>query len=417
MPRFDNEGVNLRQDEEEIFSEPNPFGFDFAFGSFSLINDPNVSFFMSDDYNTTFSFNFDQHPGSDYGDSVVDLNSFFCAGGGGEEDDDEQMNFISDLFEACIPSDQISESDSIPAEDPDPEFGIALSLGSAEVPSIVGLRVAGIESESDSEEFDVDSELLNNHDNNDNIGFNYHINESERALNEEYEWEAVNERIQFGGRDNLNSVIDGIEEINLNSTIDRIEEISVSSEISSSEEETIPLSNDGGGDVEARDIDWAELFRESHLGRNSDMTSEEAYNNRNVFLNALDDYLLAMEQDMQFVDYETGLKFIPPAAKSVVENLSSVVLTKEETGANDNVVICAVCNDEVAIGEKVTRLPCTHLYHGDCILPWLRIRNTCPLCRYELPTDNVGYEKMRNNHRITASFLNALRVRYNELLP
>ncbi|CAI9763348.1 unnamed protein product [Fraxinus pennsylvanica] len=328
-----------------------------------------------------------------------------------------EMNFISDLFEAFIPSDQISESDSIPAEDPSPEFGFGPGLGLAEVPSVVGLRVVGIESESDSEEFEVDSGLINNHDNYDNVGFNYHINDSERALNEEYEWEEVNERIQFGGRENLNSVIDGIEEMNLNSTIDRIEEISVSSEISSSEDGTLPLSDDGGRHEEARNLDWAVLFRESHLGRNSEMVNVEAYNNRNVFLNSLDEYLLAMELDMQFVDNETGLKCSPPAAKSVVENLPSVVLSKEVTGANNNEVVCAVCKDEVATGEKVTRMPCSHLYHGDCIFPWLRIRNTCPLCRYELPTDNVGYEKMRSDHRITASFLNALRVRYNELLP
>jgi hypothetical protein len=63
-------------------------------------------------------------------------------------------------------------------------------------------------------------------------------------------------------------VIDGIEEMNLNSTIDRIEEISVSSKISSSEDDTLPLSDDGGGDEEARNFDWAMLFRESHLGRN-----------------------------------------------------------------------------------------------------------------------------------------------------
>ncbi|CAI9784964.1 unnamed protein product [Fraxinus pennsylvanica] len=123
-----------------------------------------------------------------------------------------------------------------------------------------------------------------------------------------------------------------------------------------------------------------------------------------------------MELDMQFVDNETGLKYSLPAAKSVVENLPSVVLSKEVTGASNNVVVCVACKDEVAIGKKVTRMPCSHLYHGDCIFLWLRIRNTCPICRYELHTDNVGDEKMRSDHRITASFLNVLRVRYNELL-
>ncbi|KAL2504780.1 Anaphase-promoting complex (APC) [Abeliophyllum distichum] len=424
MPIFNNRGVNLQEDEDEVFSEPNPFGFDFAFDSFSPPNDPNVSFFMPDDYDTTFSFTFDPNSGSEYMDSVADQNSFFYAGRGGEEYDDEQMNFTSNLFRARVHNDQIWESGSLPGEDLGLEFGFCQDLGSVEVPSMVGLRVAGIESDSDSEEFEVDSGFDNDDDNYDNVGFNYHINESERALTEEYEWEEVNERIQFDERENLNSVIDRIEEMNLNSVIDRIEEISVSSEISSSEDDNLRLSDDGGGDDEARNIEWEVLLGRSNLDTNLVMENVGANINRNEILNALDDYLLTMDYDNlfgQFVENENGLKGSPPAAKSVVENLASLVLTKEETGANNNVVVCAVCKDEVAIGEKVTRMPCSHLYHGDCILPWLRIRNTCPVCRYELPTDNADYEKRRSersDHGIAARFVDDLQVRYNfELLP
>jgi hypothetical protein len=53
---------------------------------------------------------------------------------------------------------------------------------------------------------------------------------------------------------------------------------------------------------------------------------------------------------------------------------------------------CAVCKDGIEAGEGARRLPCAHLYHGGCILPWLAIRNTCPLCRHELPTDDAEYE-------------------------
>nr|XP_043637958.1 E3 ubiquitin-protein ligase RING1-like [Erigeron canadensis] len=83
----------------------------------------------------------------------------------------------------------------------------------------------------------------------------------------------------------------------------------------------------------------------------------------------------------------------PPASIIVVQNLLSVVVTNEEV-ENDNEV-CAVCKDEIVVGMMAKKLPCAHWYHGDCILPWLEITNTCPICRYELATDNLDYERKK----------------------
>ncbi|CAH2058040.1 unnamed protein product [Thlaspi arvense] len=49
---------------------------------------------------------------------------------------------------------------------------------------------------------------------------------------------------------------------------------------------------------------------------------------------------------------------------------------------------CPICMEDVVEGEETAqRLPCNHLFHNDCINPWLRNHSTCPLCRFVIPVE------------------------------
>jgi len=48
---------------------------------------------------------------------------------------------------------------------------------------------------------------------------------------------------------------------------------------------------------------------------------------------------------------------------------------------------CPICREDFKIDAPAVRLPCQHFYCHDCIRQWLKKRNTCPLCRFKLPTD------------------------------
>merc|ERR1719242_929952 len=70
-----------------------------------------------------------------------------------------------------------------------------------------------------------------------------------------------------------------------------------------------------------------------------------------------------------------------------------------ETKTNDTSSMnreCAICKDRFRKGDLLMELPCKHRYHKECIMPWITKRNTCPTCRYRMPTDNQMYEQMQN---------------------
>ncbi|GAB4833844.1 hypothetical protein Ancab_032091 [Ancistrocladus abbreviatus] len=75
----------------------------------------------------------------------------------------------------------------------------------------------------------------------------------------------------------------------------------------------------------------------------------------------------------------------PPASKAAVESLPLVKILASHIVMEPH---CAVCKEPFAIHAEAREMPCKHIYHSDCILPWLSLRNSCPVCRYELPTDN-----------------------------
>jgi hypothetical protein len=74
----------------------------------------------------------------------------------------------------------------------------------------------------------------------------------------------------------------------------------------------------------------------------------------------------------------------PPASKAAVESMPTVIVAACHVGADSH---CAVCKEPFELGTEAREMPCNHMYHQDCILPWLALRNSCPVCRHEMPTE------------------------------
>ncbi|KAF7803126.1 WPP domain-interacting tail-anchored protein 1 [Senna tora] len=248
-----------------------------------------------------------------------------------------------------------------------------------------GLRVVGFSSDSDSnvdDELDRAIEFSSGENDGNRISDFDDLDarlcwdnlrlEDQRTLNENFEWEELEEGVNDGE--------------DLSVVIGEVDDQSVASGFSYAEEP---------GEEALRYLEWEILLAVNNLERISSLEHDA---NVSSLITIRDDvYMYTADYDLffgRFLENESSFKGSPPTAKSFMENLPVVELTMEDLQGEN--VACAVCKDEILLKEKVTRLPCSHFYHGDCIRPWLSIRNTCPVCRFELPTDDPDYEQRKN---------------------
>ena len=50
---------------------------------------------------------------------------------------------------------------------------------------------------------------------------------------------------------------------------------------------------------------------------------------------------------------------------------------------------CPISLVDFEIGEEIIKLPCYHIFSLNSLEEWLKEKNTCPICRYELKKDTI----------------------------
>ncbi|KAG6533811.1 BRCA1-associated protein homolog 2-like [Zingiber officinale] len=88
------------------------------------------------------------------------------------------------------------------------------------------------------------------------------------------------------------------------------------------------------------------------------------------------EYFFGGDQDINFVQFNKGPR---PASTAAVVGLQMVTTTAEDTS-------CSICLDDFEVMTQALAMPCGHSFHEVCLKEWLRRRNSCPLCRFSLPT-------------------------------
>ncbi|XP_042424207.1 E3 ubiquitin protein ligase RIE1-like [Zingiber officinale] len=71
------------------------------------------------------------------------------------------------------------------------------------------------------------------------------------------------------------------------------------------------------------------------------------------------------------------------------ENEISITIAEEDSSLMDLCLPpedseCCICLSNYEDGVELHSLPCNHYFHSDCIVKWLKISATCPLCKFNI---------------------------------
>uniref|UniRef100_A0A0D9VUL4 RING-type domain-containing protein n=1 Tax=Leersia perrieri TaxID=77586 RepID=A0A0D9VUL4_9ORYZ len=82
------------------------------------------------------------------------------------------------------------------------------------------------------------------------------------------------------------------------------------------------------------------------------------------------------------ISYVVGRGGAAPASEEAIEALKDV---DDQPPAAE----CAIClhhQGDAAGAAGWKEMPCEHRFHGGCLVRWLRVHGTCPMCRHRMPT-------------------------------
>lgn len=109
----------------------------------------------------------------------------------------------------------------------------------------------------------------------------------------------------------------------------------------------------------------------------------------------------------------------PPASRLTIDAIPRIRISHRHVRLDP---YCAICTDKFKIGCYAKELPCKHIYHPDCIAPWLEQHNSCPVCRQGLQSHNSSSSSSSSrleNQRTSSSRIENQRTRnvFSSLWP
>jgi hypothetical protein len=81
-------------------------------------------------------------------------------------------------------------------------------------------------------------------------------------------------------------------------------------------------------------------------------------------------------------DFDSSDDEVPDAKRAATaQQIRRLTITKVAVGAEEE--CCAICLDNMTVGQSVRQLRCKHAFHVICVDEWLITNKSCPHCRLD----------------------------------
>ncbi|KAK9285552.1 hypothetical protein L1049_024747 [Liquidambar formosana] len=109
--------------------------------------------------------------------------------------------------------------------------------------------------------------------------------------------------------------------------------------------------------------------------------------------------------------YNASPKMISKRLNSFYRDYATISYNDKGNLNDEDGKRCAICLEDFEPNEEVMVTPCNHMFHRDCIVPWVKSHGQCPVCRFVLyerrrestwPVNNSTTANMSTNDLIIA---------------
>jgi hypothetical protein len=146
----------------------------------------------------------------------------------------------------------------------------------------------------------------------------------------------------------------------------------------------LQLNNKNGNDNLSVSLNRANTYQNQNnnhnISLNNNIRSPNAiiYERRELFADDILSNDISEENDDENI--QELVSFIP------------IFKVKEKEKSIENRSKCSICLCEFEIGEEKSTLPCLHYFHFNCIEKWIKRKQYCPICKYQ-----ISFESLRKN--------------------